>query len=237
MASWSTVTSAPPTSASLHKTPGTRPSPWNQSSRRLLAQQLHTAGVAQPVALPERVGGVLLPAVLGIRRPERRVDPPEASTVCASSRRRLPTQSTCTPRSASPIAARRPAAPVPMTSTPAATRRSPTGVTQPRLSFGCAAPRPSIAAPGQPPQAPLRSSDHRRATILRGLNARTVLDRHLILSRLVDVTDPARVRLRVTQRRILGRVERTVFGIDAGTVVSCVVLGNFEPPGGKRRQR
>jgi len=43
--------------------------------RRLAAEELHAARIAQPVALPQRVGGVLLPAVLRVHRAERRVDP------------------------------------------------------------------------------------------------------------------------------------------------------------------
>ena len=42
--------------------------------RRLTAEQLHGAGVGEPVGLAERVGGVMLPAVLGIHRREGGVD-------------------------------------------------------------------------------------------------------------------------------------------------------------------
>jgi hypothetical protein len=75
-------------------------------------------------------------------------------------------------------------------------------------------------------QPPLGCGDHRRTTALRGLDARTVFDRHPVLSRLVDVTDAARVRPRVTQRRMLGRIERAVLRVDACAVVACVVLGH-----------
>ena len=54
--------------------------------------------------------------------PSAALMPPAARTVWASSRRRLPTHSTCWPDSASSIAARRPAAPVPMTRTPVVLR-------------------------------------------------------------------------------------------------------------------
>jgi hypothetical protein len=100
----------------------------------------------------------------------------------------------------------------------------PTGVM--RLRFGCAAAKRSTPASRQPAQAPLRGGDHRRATLLRSLNARAVLGRHLILVRLVDVADTARVRPSVTQGRMLGRIERTVLRVDAGTVIAVVALGH-----------
>jgi hypothetical protein len=97
-------------------------------------------------------------------------------------------------RDASSITTRRPAAPLQITSTLAATRLSSTDITRLRLPFGSATATPSTPPTRQPPQTPLRRSDHRRAAILRSPNARTVVDRHLILSRLVDVMDTARVR-------------------------------------------
>lgn len=53
-------------------------------------------------------------------------------------------------------------------------------------------------ASGQPSQVPFRCGDHGDAAASRGLIARTVPDRHLILSRLVDMTDAARVGLGVS---------------------------------------
>jgi hypothetical protein len=83
------------------------------------------------------------------------------------------------------------------------------------LRFVCTVAKPSTPATRQPPQVPLGSSDHRRAAPLRSPDARTVLDRHLILSRLVDVTDTARVRPSVAQGRVLRRIERAVLRVDA----------------------
>jgi hypothetical protein len=74
---------------------------------------------------------------------------------------------------------------------------------------------PSTPATRQPPQAFLRGSDDRCATISRSPDARTVLDRHPILSRLVDVTDTARVRPSVAQGHMLGKIERAVLRVDA----------------------
>jgi hypothetical protein len=88
---------------------------------------------------------------------------------------------------------------------------------------------PRRRQPRRPDSRRRRRGDHRRAAILRSPNARAVLDRHLILSRLVDVADTARVRPSITQGPMLGRIERPVLRVDAGAVVG-VVLGHYLKP-------
>ena len=65
--------------------------------RRLAHDDLDDARIAEQVALAERVGEVLLPRVLRIAVPSAALIPPDASTVCASSRGRLPTTTTSAP--------------------------------------------------------------------------------------------------------------------------------------------
>jgi hypothetical protein len=93
-----------------------------------------------------------------------------------------------------------------------------------RLGFGFwrAAVRGRAAVGEQPPQAPFRCGrcgDHATATALRGLVAPAVGDRHLILSRLVDVTDAARVGIGVYERRMLGRIKGAALGIKAASPI------------------
>ena len=58
----------------LTREPGAPADEVLDRARRLPAQELDARGIGEPVALAQRVGRVLLPAVLGIHRPERGVD-------------------------------------------------------------------------------------------------------------------------------------------------------------------
>jgi hypothetical protein len=85
-------------------------------------------------------------------------------------------------------------------------------------------------------QVPFRSRNHRCAAALRGLIARAVTDRHLILGRLADVADSARICFRVQQRRMLGRIERAVLRVEATSLTNIFTvgagrfLGHVRPP-------
>ena len=64
--------------------------------RRLSTENLDATRVGEPVRLAQGVRGMLLPVSSGSIVPSAALIPPAARTVCASSRRLLPTQRTCT---------------------------------------------------------------------------------------------------------------------------------------------
>ena len=84
---------------------------------RARGDDLDRVRVGEQVALLERVGGVLLPAVVGVHGGEGGVDAAGGERGVRVGLGRLPRASTSTPASASSMAARRPDPPVPMTRT------------------------------------------------------------------------------------------------------------------------
>jgi len=55
---------------------------------------------------------------------------------------------------------------------------------------------------------------------LGGLVARAVADRHVVLSRFVDMADPAGVGVAITQRWVMRGIERAALGIKAASRAS-----------------